>query len=106
MSWVNKVAVINASPSPMITCQKSIVGTVVITPPASANNGENPSSKPHAKAPSIMETHEAANTLTKNRVELFASPSKALTKKKLIGVQEKKLPKKIRKLLLRNGVKN
>lgn len=71
--------VITASPTPIIKCQKSIAGTVTVTPPAEANDEETLISRPHAKAPKTMENHDAMNTLDKNRFSLEAELERILT---------------------------
>lgn len=74
------MAVIVASPKPITTCQNSIAGIVTSIPPAFANIGENPISKPQTNAPP-MESHDAANTLKKNLLRLLDSCANTLTTK-------------------------
>jgi len=59
--------VIAASPTPIITCQKNIAGTVTVTPPTGANIEETPICVAVANAPNTMENHDATKTLTANR---------------------------------------
>jgi len=78
-SCETRVVVIAASPMPMIMCQKSMAGTVTITPPADANTGETPICIAHAKAPKTIEDDDAVNTLAKSRFRLEVEPERSLT---------------------------
>lgn len=68
-----------ASPMPIIRCQKSMAGTVTINPPAEANVEETPICIAHAKAPRIIEDHDAINTLAESLFRLGEEPERSLT---------------------------